>query len=62
MAAVLREPWVNVVLSGAATVEQLHANLRAAAIAPAALSDLPFADLAEPAAEYWRTRAALPWN
>src|SRR5262249_21552121 len=29
LAAVLAQPWVDVVLSGAATVEQLHSNLTA---------------------------------
>ncbi|MBW4717682.1 aldo/keto reductase [Saccharothrix obliqua] len=55
LAAVLAQPWADVVLSGAASVEQLHANLLARDITP----DLP--DLAEDPGDYWATRAALPW-
>jgi aryl-alcohol dehydrogenase-like predicted oxidoreductase len=61
IAAVLRRPWVDVVLSGAATPVQLHANLRAYRVDPAAIAELP-RNLAEASEEYWRTRAALPWN
>ncbi|MFF1904431.1 aldo/keto reductase [Kitasatospora sp. NPDC058218] len=61
LAAAAARPWADVVLSGAATPGQLASNLTAAGIdlAPAELAAL--APLAEPAEEYWRTRAALPW-
>ncbi|MGV9264112.1 aldo/keto reductase [Kitasatospora sp. NPDC003701] len=61
LAAVAAQPWADVVLSGAATPGQLASNLTAAGIglAPADLAAL--APLTEPAEEYWRTRAALPW-
>ncbi|MFE2726500.1 aldo/keto reductase [Kitasatospora sp. NPDC059327] len=61
LAAAAAQPWADVVLSGAATVEQLASNLTAAGIglAPADLAAL--APLAEPAEAYWHTRAALPW-
>jgi aryl-alcohol dehydrogenase-like predicted oxidoreductase len=57
IAAVLAQPWVTVALSGAASVDQLTSNLRAA--------DTPVGvipDLAEPAAQYWAARAARPWT
>lgn len=63
LAAVLARPWVDVVLSGAATVGQLRSNLAAAAaLAWTASDDAAVADLAEPPERYWSTRAGLPWN
>jgi aryl-alcohol dehydrogenase-like predicted oxidoreductase len=62
LAAVLHQPWVAVVLSGAATEVQLRANLRALELDPATLDELELHTLAEPSEGYWRTRAALPWN
>ncbi len=60
IAAALAQPWATVVLSGAVSVAQLHANLAALRLNPA--SDIA-ADLglAEPAATYWSARAARPW-
>jgi len=60
IAAVLAQPWASLVLSGAATVDQLRSNVRAAAVAPNAVADLP--QLAEEPEAYWTTRAELPWN
>jgi aryl-alcohol dehydrogenase-like predicted oxidoreductase len=57
IAAALRQPWVSVVLSGAATVDQLASNLGALELA---VPDIP--DLAEPAGEYWAARSARPWS
>jgi aryl-alcohol dehydrogenase-like predicted oxidoreductase len=57
LAAVRARPWVTVVLSGAATVDQLMSNLRA--------SDVEFRglpELAEPAARYWAERSARRWT
>jgi aryl-alcohol dehydrogenase-like predicted oxidoreductase len=59
LAAVLAEPWVDVALSGAATVDELRSNLAALALDPEpGLLD----GLAEDPGSYWETRAALPWN
>ncbi|MFE7355767.1 aldo/keto reductase [Streptomyces sp. NPDC057543] len=62
LAFVLHQPWASVVLSGAATLDQLAANLRAAVVD---LGEPPRARLdalvEEPEA-YWHRRAALPWN
>ena len=62
LAAVLANPWADVVLSGAVTPAQLEANLAAVEVElePGELEEL--AALAEPAEGYWKTRAALPWS
>ena len=62
LAAVLAQSWCSVVLSGAATVAQLQANLRAAQLTldSGVLAEL--AQLAEPPEQYWQTRSNLPWN
>jgi aryl-alcohol dehydrogenase-like predicted oxidoreductase len=58
VAAVLAQPWADVVLSGAATVEQLESNLGALELSYDGALD----DLAEDRDAYWARRAALPWN
>jgi len=58
LAAALSNTWVDVVLSGAVTVDQLASNLRATALAET--TDRP--DIAEPAHEYWTRRGALSWR
>jgi aryl-alcohol dehydrogenase-like predicted oxidoreductase len=62
LAAVLAQPWVDVVLSGAATVETLRSNLAALDVRWDAGLDERLAGLAEPADAYWERRSALPWN
>ncbi len=62
LAAVLAQPWVDVVLSGAATVNQLQSNLKALEVAWDEEAAARLAPLAEPAERYWSIRAALPWN
>ncbi len=58
IAAVLAQPWADVVLSGAVTVEHLESNLRALE----AKYDGRHDDLVEDPEAYWSARAALPWN
>jgi aryl-alcohol dehydrogenase-like predicted oxidoreductase len=62
LAAVLANPWADVVLSGAVTPAQLEANLAAPRVEldPGELEEL--AGLAEPSEAYWKTRAALSWS
>jgi aryl-alcohol dehydrogenase-like predicted oxidoreductase len=62
LAAVLANPWADVVLSGAVTPAQLEANLAALRVEldPGELEEL--AGLAEPSEAYWKTRAALSWS
>ncbi|MEV6107380.1 aldo/keto reductase [Streptomyces sp. NPDC051940] len=62
IAWVLRQPWVGVVLSGAASVAQLHTNLAAAAVGLDERQLARLADLAEKPEPYWQHRAALPWH
>jgi aryl-alcohol dehydrogenase-like predicted oxidoreductase len=62
LAAVLARPWVDVVLSGAATVEQLRSNLAARTVPWGDRVDDMLGCLAEKPDEYWSTRARLPWN
>lgn len=51
--------FVDVVLSGAATVAQLDSHR---AGLDASVSPQAFADLAEDAERYWKTRSSLPWS
>jgi aryl-alcohol dehydrogenase-like predicted oxidoreductase len=62
LAAILTRPWVDVALSGAATLEQLSSNLRAARLELKEHQLERLAALAEPATEYWAERSALPWG
>ncbi len=58
----LANDWVDVVLSGAVTVDQLRSNVEALSISlePEDLDRL--ARLAEPPETYWTTRSGLPWT
>ncbi len=62
IAAALASPWVDVVLSGAVTVEQVQSNAMAARVqlAPDELAEL--AKMAEPADQYWKERSQLAWS
>ncbi len=62
LAAVLAQPWVDVVLSGAATVDTLRSNLAALDVRWDAGLDERLAGLAEPADAYWERRSELSWN
>ena len=62
LAAVLAQPWVDVVLSGVATVDTLRSNLAALDVAWDAQAAEALAPLAEPADEYWERRSELAWN
>jgi aryl-alcohol dehydrogenase-like predicted oxidoreductase len=62
IAAALANPWVDVVLSGAVTEEQVRSNAAAFAVhlSPDELADL--SKLAEPADQYWKERGQLAWH
>lgn len=62
MAAVIAQPWADIVLSGAATVDQLTANLRAADIDLDPGQRDRLAGLAGPADAYWARRSRLAWH
>ena len=61
LAAVLGQPWADVVLSGAVSADQLGSNL--AALDVRVENDLQerLRDLVEPAEQYWSERARLVW-
>jgi aryl-alcohol dehydrogenase-like predicted oxidoreductase len=62
LAAALAQPWADVVLSGAATIDQLQSN---AAALPVAWDDEAAAHLAALATDpvaYWTERSRLPWT
>ena len=62
LAAVLANPWADVVLSGAVTPAQLRSNLAAPTIEldPGELDELT--TLAEPPDQYWQERSNLSWS
>ena len=62
LAAVLAQPWADLVLSGAATVGQLRSNLAARELAWDDELERRLAALVEEPAAYWAARAELPWN
>jgi aryl-alcohol dehydrogenase-like predicted oxidoreductase len=62
LAWVLGHPFVDVALSGAATVTQLHSHVAATSTALPADASAGMSALAEDPARYWATRAALPWS
>jgi aryl-alcohol dehydrogenase-like predicted oxidoreductase len=62
LGAALACPWADVVLSGAATVDQLRSNLAALAIPWDDQAGEMARGLAESPEGYWNTRAGLPWN
>lgn len=62
IAAVLAQPWVDVVLSGAAQLDHLHTNLKATEISWNDTLEEKLRSLIEPPEQYWQTRSNLAWN
>ncbi|MFF8693228.1 aldo/keto reductase [Streptomyces sp. NPDC015144] len=62
LAFVLHQPWAGVVLSGAATVEQLAGNLHAPLVDLGPERRARLDALVEEPEAYWRHRAGLRWN
>jgi len=62
LAAVLNQPWVDGVLSGATTIAQLQSNVKALDIKGTFELDGLLWDMKEPAAVYWAKRSQLVWN
>lgn len=62
IAAVLAQPWVDVVLSGAARVDHLQSNIAALNVQWDAEATQALAGLAEKPDDYWSKRSALSWN
>jgi aryl-alcohol dehydrogenase-like predicted oxidoreductase len=61
VAAILAQPWVDTVLSGAATIEQLESNLDALNVDPARVLGIETMMAEDPVA-YWKTRSGLKWT
>jgi aryl-alcohol dehydrogenase-like predicted oxidoreductase len=62
LAAALAQPWADVVLSGATTVEQAASNLRAVDVGWDDDADAAVAPLLEAPEAYWRRRSGLAWT
>ncbi len=62
LAAVLNQPFADVVLSGAASVEHLQSNLQALQITWNNSLANSLQELVEPSKDYWHTRSQLAWN
>ena len=62
IAAALANPWVDVVLSGAVTEEQVRSNAAAVDVHVSADELAELAKIAEPADQYWKERSQLSWT
>ncbi len=62
LAAVLERKWVDMVLSGAATISHLQANLKALELDWDNEAELSIIPLREHANDYWSKRKSLVWN
>jgi aryl-alcohol dehydrogenase-like predicted oxidoreductase len=62
LAAVLAQPWADMVLSGAAAGDQVLSNINALKVKWDASLARQLAPLAEPAEAYWSQRSALAWG
>ncbi|MBV9732459.1 MAG: aldo/keto reductase, partial [Verrucomicrobia bacterium] len=62
LAACLSQPFVDVVLSGAANPEQILSNVQACRVRLDQDILTRLLSLAEPPSVYWTTRGKLAWN
>jgi aryl-alcohol dehydrogenase-like predicted oxidoreductase len=62
LAAVLAQPWADVVLSGATNVDQLRSNLAAQAVHWDKQASQLLDAIVEAPDAYWSTRSGLAWN
>jgi aryl-alcohol dehydrogenase-like predicted oxidoreductase len=62
LAAALARPWADVVLTGAATVEQIHSSIAALEIDYDAELDERIRPLSMAPEDYWRARSSFGWN
>jgi aryl-alcohol dehydrogenase-like predicted oxidoreductase len=62
LAAALSRPWATIVLSGAATVDQIRSNLTALDLAWNAELEEELPSLSISSDEYWRARSSFSWN
>jgi aryl-alcohol dehydrogenase-like predicted oxidoreductase len=62
LAAVLARPWVDAVLSGASTVQQVNENAMALNVTWDEQAETRLAGLTERPDDYWKRRSGLEWN
>jgi aryl-alcohol dehydrogenase-like predicted oxidoreductase len=62
LAAALARPWANIVLSGAATVDQIRSTVGALDFVYDAELDKQLRLVAVASDEYWRARSSFKWN
>jgi aryl-alcohol dehydrogenase-like predicted oxidoreductase len=62
LAAAHAQPWADVVLSGAVTVEQVRSNASAVDVMLPDDALAAMNELAQPPERYWADRAAMPWR
>lgn len=62
LAAVMAQPWADIVLSGAAQTDHLISNLGAINVDWTDHIAERLDNLIEPAQQYWKTRSELDWN
>ncbi len=62
LAAVLHQSWVDVVLSGAATIDHLQANLKALDVQWDTEATFELGKITEQPSVYWKRRKTLRWN
>jgi aryl-alcohol dehydrogenase-like predicted oxidoreductase len=62
IAAVLAQPWVDVVLSGAAAVAHVQSNVQALTVKWDEATAVALQPLLETPQIYWQTRSQLAWN
>ena len=62
LAAALARPWANIVLTGAATVDQIRSTVAALDFAYDAELEEQLRSVAIASDEYWRARSSFRWN
>jgi aryl-alcohol dehydrogenase-like predicted oxidoreductase len=62
LAAALARPWADIVLTGAATVEQIRSNVAAVDLAYDAELEEELRSVSIGSSEYWRARSSFGWN
>jgi len=62
LGAALARPWADVVLTGAATVEQVQSNIAALSVAYDAALEEQLCSVTIASGEYWRARSSFRWT
>jgi aryl-alcohol dehydrogenase-like predicted oxidoreductase len=62
LAAALARPWADVVLTGAATVEQIRSSVAALEVSWDAELENQLRPMSIPSDEYWKVRGSFRWN